>query len=384
MISARHLSPAAVTALAVLALTGCAAAVTSDSTGTPTRTAPTTTASPTPSVHDPLASMTLEQKVAQLFMVGTPVDDVNATTLAAVAEDGVGGLFLHGRSMAGVDATATLVSQFTDASASSLPLWVATDQEGGTVQVLRGPGFDDIPSALEQGAMTPDDLRASAVTWATQLAQAGITMNLAPVADIVPPQNAAQNPPIGALDRQYGGDERAVAAGAGAFAAGMRDAGVMPTIKHFPGLGSVTDNTDFSSGVVDTVVTADGPDVSVYRTLLGEGAAVVMMSTAIYAHIDPDAPAAFSPKAIALLRDDLGFTGVITTDDLSAAAQVSSWSPADRATKAIDAGVDLLLVSSDPSVYPAMRDAVLKRAQNDPAFAAKVDDAAHRIAAAKQ
>ncbi|WP_167132255.1 glycoside hydrolase family 3 protein [Paramicrobacterium chengjingii] len=383
MLTIRNLRPVALTALALLCLTGCAAGVTSDSTGAPTRTVPTT-ATPTATPEDPVASMTLEQKVAQLFMVGTPVDSISDTTLAAVTEDGVGGLFLHGRSTAGVDATAQLVSQFTDGSASSLPLWVATDQEGGTVQVLRGPGFDDIPSALDQGAMGTDDLQASAATWGTQLAQAGITMNLAPVADIVPPQGAKQNPPIGALDRQFGGDEASVAACTSAFAAGMRDAGVMPTVKHFPGLGYVTDNTDFSSGVVDTVVTADGPDVGVYRTLLDEGAAVVMMSTAIYKNIDPSVPAAFSSTVISILRDDLAFDGVVTTDDLSAAAQVSSWSPAERATMAIDAGVDLLLVSSDPSVYPEMRDAVLQRAHDDPAFVTKIDDAVHRIAQAKE
>jgi beta-N-acetylhexosaminidase len=84
-----------------------------------------------------------------------------------------------------------------------------------------------------------------------------------------------------------------------------------------------------------------------------------------------------------VLRDTVGFDGVVTVDDLSAARQVQPWSPADRAVLAIDAGIDLLLVSADPSVYPEMRHAVLARAQSDPAFAAKVDAAATRILAAK-
>ncbi|WP_246087524.1 glycoside hydrolase family 3 N-terminal domain-containing protein [Paramicrobacterium agarici] len=381
MTRTRRLRRTAVMAAAVLTLCGCAAADTAP-TATPSSSVPASpSASPTP--NDPTASMSLSEKVAQLFMVGTPVDAVNDTTLAAVRDDGVGGLFLHGRSTDDIDATAALVDQFTGFASSELPLWVATDQEGGQVQVLSGPGFDDIPSAVEQGQMDAAALRSAAATWGEQLARAGITMNLAPVADIVPNGSAATNPPIGALHRQYGGDEKAVAAGAGAFAAGMRDAGILPTLKHFPGLGYVTANTDFSTGVVDDVVTAGGPDMGVYRTLLGEGAAVVMMSTAIYANIDPELPAAFSSDVISLLRDDIGFNGVITTDDLSAASQVSAWPPAQRATMAIDAGVDLLLVSSDPSVYPEMRDAVLERAKDDPDFASKVDAAAHRIAAAK-
>ncbi|MHA0111049.1 glycoside hydrolase family 3 N-terminal domain-containing protein, partial [Klebsiella pneumoniae] len=88
-----------------------------------------------------------------------------------------------------------------------------------------------------------------------------------------------------------------------------------------------------------------------------------MLSTAISATLDPNAPAAFSPTVVGVLRGRVGFDGVITTDDLSAAQQVQPWSPADRATLAVAAGVDLLLVSADPSVYPEMRQAVLARAQ---------------------
>ncbi|SIT91865.1 beta-N-acetylhexosaminidase [Microbacterium sp. RU1D] len=329
--------------------------------------------------------MSLDDKVGQLFMVGTSVDGADPTTLAAVRDDHIGGIFLHGRSDAGTETIAGLVSGFTaTVPAGTPPLWVATDQEGGTVQVLSGPGFDDIPSALDQARSDDAALRASARAWGAQLAAAGVTMNLAPIADIVTsPEFAASNPPIGELAREYGYDAATVAAKSGAFAAGMRDGGVLPTFKHFPGLGHVDDNTDYSTGVTDDTVTADGPDVGVYSTVLPQGPAVVMLSTAIYARIDPSAPAAFSPAVVNVLRDTVGFDGVVTVDDLSAARQVQPWSPADRATLAVDAGVDLLLVSADPSVYPEMHQAVLSRAQTDPAFAAKVDAAVTRILAAK-
>ncbi|MGY2498967.1 glycoside hydrolase family 3 N-terminal domain-containing protein, partial [Klebsiella pneumoniae] len=96
-------------------------------------------------------------------------------------------------------------------------------------------------------------------------------------------------------------------------------------------LGHVGENTDTSSGVTDDFVTADGPDVGVYSTVLKKGPAVAMLSTAIYAKINPNAPAAFSPTVVGVLRGRVGFDGVITTDDLSAAQQVQPWSPADRA-----------------------------------------------------
>lgn len=355
----------------------------------PTPTAsPTATPTPTPSptAPDPVAGMTLEQRVGQVFMLGAPLDGDVSTTLDAVTSGQAGSIFVHGRSSAGVDATAQFVSRFTAVvPAGAPPLWVSADQEGGDVQTFTGPGFDDIPSALEQGRLAPATLRTDAAGWGASLAKAGLDMNLAPVADIVTsPETAQSNPPIGELDREYGYDQQTVVAGAGAFAQGMRDAGVLPTFKHFPGLGHVSANTDTDSGVTDDFVTTDGPDVGVYRALLPQGPAVVMLSTAVYAKIDPSAPAAFSPTvATTLLRGSLGFRGVITTDDLSAAVQVQSWSPADRATLAISAGVDLVLVSSDPSVFPEMYAAVLAKAQSDPAFAARVTDAARMVVTAK-
>jgi beta-N-acetylhexosaminidase len=369
--------------LAVVALSGCVPEPTPTVTATVVAT-PTASPTPTPT-PDPLAGMSLPDKVGQLFMVGTSVTGADPTTLAAVRDDHIGGIFLHGRSDAGIQATADLVAGFTSTVGAGRPeLWVATDQEGGDVQVLSGPGFDGIPFARDQGEWDDVGLRNNAAVWGRQLAEAGVTMNLAPVADIVDGPDAAQNnPPIGQLNRQYGYDGATVAAKAGAFAQGMRDGGILPTFKHFPGLGHVRENTDTRTDVTDDVVTLDGPDVGVYSTVLRQGPAVVMLSTAIYTRIDSSAPAAFSPTVVGVLRNTVGFDGVVTVDDLSAAQQVQPWSPADRATLAIDAGVDLLLVSADPSVYPEMHQAVLARAQGDPAFAVKVDAAARRVLVAK-
>jgi beta-N-acetylhexosaminidase len=382
-IAVRVLTGAAACVAVAMALAGCAAPAPGPT--IPPTASPTPTPTPTPTV-DPIAGMSLEQRVGQLFMVGTSVDGADPTTLAAVTSGQAGSIFLHGRSSAGVEATAALVAQFTGALPAGAPtLWVSADQEGGDVQTFTGPGFEEIPSALQQGQSAPDALRASATQWGAALAKAGVDVNLAPVADIVTsPQTAESNPPIGELDREYGFDEQTVAAGAGAFAQGMRAAGVLPTFKHFPGLGHVARNTDTSANVVDDFVTTDGPDVDVYRTLLAQGPALVMLSTAIYQKIDPSLPAAFSQAvATTLLRGSLGFDGVITTDDLSAAVQVQAWSPADRATLAISAGVDLVLVSSDPSVFPEMYAAVLAKAQSDPTFAARVADAARTVVTVK-
>ena len=203
--------------------------------------------------------------------------------------------------------------------------------------------------------------------------------------DLVPSAaEAPNNPPVGFFDRNYGYTVDDVTSHANAFSAGMESAGVDVTIKHFPGLGRVTANTDVTAGVTDDVTTRDDPSVEGFQAGIDAGAAFVMAATAIYTLIDPDEPAAFSPIVIGdVLRGDLGFEGVIITDDVSAAKQVLAWSPADRAIKTIEAGGDIVLASADPTVVPAMVDAVVARAQSDPAFAAKVDAAVLRVLAAK-
>ena len=389
--------PALALLIAVFALTGCAASAPVPTGSATTAPSASPSASPTPTpTPDPLAALSLPQRVGQLFMVGTDVSTATPATISAITDRHAGGIFLHGRTTAGTAAVAGVVAQFTALAPPSpgqpdgsgptggVRLWVATDQEGGEVQVLRGPGFDDMPYAIRQADLPDEQLQARAAQWGAQLAAAGVDMNLAPVADIVTSQATRfDNPPIGALGRQYGYDAATVQAKAGAFAEGMRSAGILPTFKHFPGLGHVTANTDTSANVVDTTVTADGPDVSVYGPLTAAGPSVVMVSTAIYQNIDATRPAVFSPTVVGLVRSAADFDGVIISDDLSAAAAAQQWAPADRAIMALNAGVDVVLVSADPSVYAAMYDAVLAKAQSDPAFARVVDAAAARVVAAK-
>ncbi|MCK9794404.1 glycoside hydrolase family 3 protein [Isoptericola sp. 4D.3] len=400
--------PALVLALATTAvLAGCSGAGTEPSPGpassaartsgspspTPSPPSSPTASTPSPSAGTPvpddvLAGWSLEQRVGQLLMVGVSVGDPAAASADAIRDDHVGNVFLHGRSKAGVDATRALVDEYTGLvshrSTRGTPLLVATDQEGGLVQVLRGPGFSDLPKATEQATWEPATLRERAEGWGDELAAAGVNLNLAPVMDLVDEADAADNPPIGAFDRSYGFTPASVTSSANAFAAGQRAAGVEPVIKHFPGLGRVSANTDTDTAVTDDVTTRDDASVQVFARGIEAGAKYVMMSTAVYDRIDPDAPAAFSPVVVDdLLRGDLGFDGVVMTDDLSAAAQVQGRSPGERAVHAVDAGVDLVLASADPTVVPEMADALVAEARQDPAFAEKVDTSARRVLAAK-
>jgi beta-N-acetylhexosaminidase len=278
------------------------------------------------------------------------------------------------------DATAGLQRR-----AGSIKLFVATDQEGGEVQRLRGDGFSSIPSALRQGAEPPASLRNDAKRWATELRAAGVNLDLAPVADTVPSASfAPANPPIGALDREFGFDTRTVAGHARAFAQGLADANVDATLKHFPGLGRVTGNTDTTSGVTDRMTTRDDPYLAPFADAISKGAPFVMMSTAYYSRIDPARPAAFSPTIVTgMLRGDLHFRGVVISDDVGSAAQVAAFAPGARAVDFVAAGGDMVL-TVDASLIAQMTAAVLAAARSNARFHALVDAAALRVLTAKQ
>ncbi|MGB0099899.1 MAG: glycoside hydrolase family 3 N-terminal domain-containing protein [Nocardioides sp.] len=335
-----------------------------------------------------LAELSLPQRVGQLFMVGTPAGQADQRTRAQIRTHHVGSVMLTGRSYTGTAAprevSRSMRSAVSRPATGNVRLFVATDQEGGQVRVLQGPGFSDNPSALVQGGWRPADLRRAAHRWADQLHDVGVNMNLAPVLDTVPsPEVAQDNPPIGSFDRQFGYTTPVVSRHGVAFQRGMEDGGVVPTAKHFPGLGRVSANTDTAAGVTDRVTRRHDPYLRPFRAAIDAGAPVVMMSTAYYEHLDPDRPAAFSPFVIGrMLRGDLGFDGVVISDDLAEAKQVASYPPADRAVLFLRAGGDLVL-TVDPGPLPAMRDAVLRRARTNDAFRAKVDAAALRVLRAK-
>lgn len=370
------------------------AAPTPSATAGPTVAAVTPEASPSPAsppaTGADLSTWSLEQKVGQLLMVGVDATSDGSGATHLVTDLHVGGIFLSGRSSAGAATVRRLVDSLTSlvdtGTTHDSPLMVSTDQEGGEVQVLSGEGFSAIPSGLRQAESSPEELTASATTWGRELADAGVTMNLAPIADLVDLTSPTSNAPIGQWHREYGHDAATVTDYAGAFAAGMDASGVIPVLKHFPGLGRVTRNTDTASGVTDTLTTgADDAAVQIFAALMATGTRAVMVSSAVYGLIDASNPAIFSSAVVTdLLRTGLGFQGVVLTDDVAAAAQVAAWTPGERAVAAVRAGCDIVLASADASVAEAMVDALVKEAGADPAFAARVDESVLRIQSLKQ
>jgi beta-N-acetylhexosaminidase len=353
---------------------------------TPTTDASTTSDAPIPSAESAqqvLARMTLAERVGQLLMVDCPSTEVAPPTVTAIRSYHVGSVILDGTTQQGVAATAAVTRELGHLAPRHVGLFIATDQEGGLVQRLQGPGFSPMPSAVEQGRWTPQHLQHEATLWGEQLRAAGVNVNLAPVLDTVP-AGFGSNPPIGDLDREYGHRPVRVRVHGLAFAAGMQAAGVDATGKHFPGLGRVHGNTDTTSGVTDTVTTRHDPYLRPFAAAAQARIPFLMVSTAIYARIDPGVPAAFSRTIVTgMLRGDLGYRGVIISDDLGAAAQVRDVPVGRRAVRFVRAGGDVVL-TVDAAQARTMTHALLARARNSPAFKQRVDAAALTVLRAKR
>jgi beta-N-acetylhexosaminidase len=259
-------------------------------------------------------------------------------------------------------------------AASAVPLLVATDHEGGLVSRLTAReemGATVMPSATLVSEADSMLRRRGDTTTGVELAREwgailgrelrslGITVNMAPVADVDPEAD------IGFLESQrrtFGSDHRRAAQLVGGAVRGMRSAGILPVVKHFPGHGQVTEDshTELAS-VSRTPAELRAVELAPFRAAITAGAAGVMTAHARY----PDAtatslPATFSPELLTdLLRDEMGFTGVIITDALNMEAISGLGTPAELALAALRAGADMLLQPVDPlAVHASLVDAV--------------------------
>jgi beta-N-acetylhexosaminidase len=282
-----------------------------------------------------IAQLPIRRRLAQLVMVGVDARGPREA-LAAVASEQVGGIFLGGSSTGLLSDRALEQVQ----AAAALPVAVAVDDEGGRVQ--RIDALDgQLPSARSMAAnLSPEQVYQLAVKRGRQLRARGVTVDFAPSVDV-------SSQPDGAVigNRSFSSDPNIVARYAGAFARGLRDAGVLPVFKHFPGHGRATG--DSHRGAVRTPPLAELREVDLlpYRQLLdGQPAAVMVGHLDVPRLTEPGTPASLSPAALALLRDELGFGGLVVTDDLGAMAAITDRVNLPEAVRrSLTAGADMAL-----------------------------------------
>lgn len=297
-----------------------------------------------------VAAMSTRDKLAQLLMVG--VNDA-ADARAVVDTHHVGGIMIG---------SWTDLSMLSDGSlpgladtTAPLPVAVSVDEEGGRVSRLSGIiGTQPSPRVLA-ATKTPDEVYAIALDRGRQMRGLGITVDFAPVVDVT---DAPDDTVIG--DRSFGSDPAAVTDFAGAYARGLRDAGLLPVLKHFPGHGHGSGDTHAGSVVTPPLPELQANDLVPYRTLSTQGPVGVMVGHMEVPGLTGSEPASLSPAAYALLRSgDYGgppFNGPVFTDDLSGMRAVTDrFGVPDAVLRSLQAGADVALWITSSEV-PAVLD----------------------------
>jgi len=312
--------------------------------------------------------------VGARLVVGMDGTSPSPALLRRIRLGQVGGVILMGRNVRTAPQVRALTSSLRAAAAAGgHPLLVMTDQEGGTVR--RFPWAPPAASAEAMGRLGEAAIRRRGRDTATALERLGVDVDLAPVAD-VPGMSRSF---IAAQRRGFSTIPARAAKDVTAFAAGLLDGGVAPTLKHFPGLGRATVSTDDAAVTVDATAAVLAPGLQPYRRAIAAGVApLVMVSNAAYTAYG-GRPAAWSPPALALLRG-LGFTGVTITDALEPLAATHGVSLERAAIDAARTGVDLLLFVGSERSTARVYGALLAEARAGRLSRAALERSAARIA----
>ncbi len=255
---------------------------------------------------------------------------------------------------------------------AAIPLFVAVDQEGGLVRRLKpAMGAPDTPSARKMGKMPRELVLREGLKLGRYLSDLGINLDFAPSLDVDVNQNS---PAIGAKERAFAADPERVADSAGAFAAGLAQSGVLYCFKHFPGHGSAAGDTH--AGLTDVSKTWSAKELDPYRRLLQKNMPGMVMAAHVFnSGLDPEFPASLSNRIIGgLLRGQLGWQGVVITDDLQMKAVTDAYGREEAMLLAIQSGADIILVGNNLE-HDSLQGRKTHRAILDLARAGKISEA---------
>ena len=301
-----------------------------------------------------------------MLVIGVAGTELTAQERDWLQHDAVAGVILFKRNFASRDQVADLSAAIR--AAAPRPQLVCVDQEGGRVQRFRD-GYSDLPPLQRFGELYAGDPQAALAlaeehAWlmASEVRASGVDLSFAPVVDL-----ARGNRAIG--DRAFSDDPQVVAAFTRAYVRGMHSAGMAATLKHFPGHGTVLEDTHFDDAVDPRPLdTLRAEDLVPFVAGIEAGADAVMMAHVAYPQVAPE-PAGYSRRWIEeILRAEMGFRGVVFSDDIGMAAAFSAGGVRSRIDAHLDAGCDVVLVCHPELVEESLR-AVEGRALNTAALA---------------
>ncbi len=337
----------------------------------------------------------LSIKIGQMLMIGfRGMEAGDGSTIAAdIRERRIGGVVLFDydvqsatpiRNIESTEQLRQLTSELQMLSA--IPLFIAIDQEGGRVCRLKpSRGFPPTVSAASLGKLdNADSTRQAAGSTAALLASLGVNMNLAPDVDVNVNPN---NPVIGKLDRSFSADPAVVARQARIFVDAFHQHGIIAALKHFPGHGSST--TDTHKDFTDVTATWSRAELKPYRTLIRDGYDDPVMTAHVFnAKLDSLYPATLSKATIdGVLRRQLGFRGVVLSDDMQMKAIADRYGLEEAIRLAIDAGVDVLIfgnnVSYDPDIASKATGIIRRLVEQGAITPERINESYRRIMALK-
>ena len=368
--------------LMVFALAACGGQpeVTPTPEAAPTAT-PTSTPEPTPTpdpIAERLAGMTVEQKVGQLLVAGIDGLEPGADGAQAVADYQVGGVILFGRNVESAGQLTQLTNGLKALNGDYVPLFLSVDQEGGRVDRMP-PEVDALPAAYDY-IQAGGDPQARGQVLAAECVAFGLNLNFSTCLDV---WSNPENTVIG--DRAYGTDWESVTQAGLAVNQGLTEGGVIPVVKHFPGHGDTLEDSHETLPVVDkTLEELKEDELKPFQAAVDQGVPVVMVGHILMRQIDPENPASLSEQVVtSLLRQEMGFDGVVCTDDLTMAAISDSYGMGEAAVLAVEAGCDLLLVCHEADNLTAARDALLEAVNSGRISMDRLDESVYRLLSLK-
>jgi beta-N-acetylhexosaminidase len=323
--------------------------------------------------------LSLEEKIGQMLVVGFEGLEPPDYILDWLADGRIGGVILFARNVASPAQVVTL-TQACHAVAAR-PILIAIDQEGGVVARLRD-GFTESPGAMALGVADSEELAENvSAVLGTEMRALGINWNLAPALDLT---HNIHNPSVGV--RSLGIDPQRVARLGVAQVRGFQKAGVAATAKHFPGKADTPVDPHVSLPVIE------GPlddlwntDLVPFRAASEAGIAAMMITHVQFKALEPQYPSTLSPRIIeGLLRDDIGFGGVISTDCMEMKAVTNAYGPGESAVLAALAGASTILFSHTRAYQEAAYDALIEAARSGRLPEAKIDQAVGKVTAMKE
>jgi beta-N-acetylhexosaminidase len=299
--------------------------------------------------------------------------------VSMVSQMHAGAIIIYKKNMVSPTQLTTFVS--TAQAHTTIPMFVTMDEEGGNVDRLGDMGFaPPLPSATYLGSTgDPQKAAQAGARAAAQLAKYGINTDLAPVVDVRVTPGQIEGP------RLYGDNPATVTAFAGAFLQGLQQNHIIGCLKHWPGIGDAAQDPHLTLPVIDrTRSQLDATEFAPFRNLLKDNPGMIMVTHVILSAIDPDMPTSLSPKVVqGILRDEMGYQGVIITDNLWMDGVSSRYSLGQAAVLAIQAGDDLLEGAWDPQHLQQMITAVKNAVNSGQISVARIDQSVRRLLALK-